>query len=120
MKMIIGTALCLAVAVAGSAYAKGDKACEFKDAAKIQEHLQTHVTYPAKGKDIKEACKKEMPNEFAKSEKACITKRLKNNTEYKSAEEVMKALGVDASGMKATSPVMPDSHQHDTTPAPTR
>lgn len=105
MKTIIGAALCLGVALAsGSAFAKGDKACEFSDVAKLKEHLTAHVTYPAKGKAIKEACKKEMPNEFAKSEKACITKRLKNNTEYKDAEEVMRALGVNAPATTAPAP----------------
>lgn len=96
MKTIIGAGLCLGVALAsGSAFAKGDKACEFTDQAKLREHLTMHVTYPAKGKEIKEACKKEMPNEFAKSEKSCIKKKLKNNTEYKDADEVMRALGVE-------------------------
>lgn len=94
MKTMIGAVLGLLLA-SGGAFAKGDKACEFKDHAKLKEHLQTHVTYPAKGKAIKEACKKEMPDEFAKSEKACITKKLKNNTEYKNADEVMRALGVE-------------------------
>ncbi len=93
MKTVIGAALCIAFA-AGTAFAK-DKACTFSDTAKLQEHLQTHVKYPAKGKAIKEACKKEMPDEFAKSEKACIGKKLKNNVEYKDADEVMKALGMD-------------------------
>lgn len=119
MKIIIGAALVLAALATVNAFAKGDRACEFKDMAKLQEHLQTHVTYPAKGKDIKEACKKEMPNEFAKSEKACIVKKLKNNTEYKTAEDVMTALGVDASGAKSSHGThMPDNQE--TAPAPTR
>lgn len=96
MKKTIGTALCLGLlAASGSAFAKGGKACVFADTAKLKQHLETHVTYPAKGKAIKEACKKEMPDEFAKSEKACIAKKLKNNVEYKDAGEVMKALGVE-------------------------
>jgi len=94
MKIIIGA--CLGIVLASGAFAKGDKACEFKDAAKLKEHLTAHVTYPAKGKDIKKACEKEMPDEFAKSEKTCIKKKLKNNTEYKDADEVMRALGVEA------------------------
>lgn len=93
MKTMIGAVLGLLLA-SGGAFAKGNKACEFKDAEKLKEHLQTHVTYPAKGKDIKEACRKEMPDEFAKAEKACIARKLKNNAEYKNAEEVMEALGV--------------------------
>ncbi len=64
------------------------------DAAKLKEHLEKHVTYPAKGKDIKEACKKEMPDEFTAQERSCVDSKLKSDTEYKNAADVMKALGV--------------------------
>ncbi|MBI2790218.1 MAG: hypothetical protein HYX59_16230 [Elusimicrobia bacterium] len=108
MKTMIGSMLCLGLlAAAGSASAKDDKACSFKDAAKLKQHLEMHVTYPAKGKAIKEACKKEMPDEFAKSEKACIAKKLKSNAEYKDAGEVMKALGVE----EHSAPAMPEKAQ---------
>jgi Skp family chaperone for outer membrane proteins len=101
MKKTIGTAMCLGLLLASaSAFAKG-KACAFSDTAKLKEHLEKHVTYPAKGKDIKAACKKEMPNEFPKSEHACIEKKLKNNVEYKDSGEVMKALGVEATAAPA-------------------
>ncbi|MCM2303654.1 MAG: hypothetical protein NDJ72_03065 [Elusimicrobia bacterium] len=104
MKTTIGAVLCLGLlAASGSAFAKGDKACVFSDTAKLKQHLEMHVTYPAKGKAIKEACKKEMPDEFAKPEKACINKKLKNNVEYKDSSEVMKALGVET----APAPAMP-------------
>lgn len=97
MKTMIGAALCLGLlAASGDAFAKGGKACSFSDPVKLQEHLEKHVSYPASGKAIKAACKKEMPNEFPKSEHACIEKKLKNNVEYKDANEVMKALGVEA------------------------
>lgn len=103
MKTMIGAMMGLGLlAASATAFAKGDKACVFTDAAKLKQHLEMHVTYPAKGKDIKEACKKEMPDEFAKSEKACINRRLKNNVEYKDAREVMKALGVEAYSAPAT------------------
>ncbi|MBI2385064.1 MAG: hypothetical protein HYV14_03510 [Elusimicrobia bacterium] len=104
MKTMIGSMLVLGLlAAAGSASAKEDKACVFSDTVKLKQHLEMHVTYPAKGKAIKEACKKEMPDEFPKSEKACINKKLKNNVEYKDADEVMKALGVET----APAPTMP-------------
>lgn len=102
MKTMIGAGLCLALlAASGSAFAKGGKACVFTDAAKLQKHLEMHVTYPAKGKAIKEACRKEMPDEFAKSEKACIAKKLKDNVTYKDSSEVMKELGVEAAPARA-------------------
>lgn len=97
MKTMIGSALCLGLLLAsGSVYAaKAPKACAVSDVAKLKEHFEKHVTYPAKGKAIKAACKKEMPGEFPKSEHACIDKKLKNGVEYKSAEEVYKALGIE-------------------------
>jgi hypothetical protein len=61
---------------------------------KLKEHLKTHVTYPASGKAVKETCKKEMPDEFTTDERACAEKKLADGTEYKSADEVLKALGV--------------------------
>jgi len=108
MKTMIGSMLCLGLlaAVVGAS-AKDDKACSFSDTLKLKQHLEMHVTYPAKGKAIKEACKKEMPDEFAKSEKACISRKLKNNVEYKDAGEVMKALGVEA----YSAPAMPEQAQ---------
>ncbi len=98
MKTMIASALCLGLLLAsGRAFAAkpSAKACAVSDVAKLKEHLEKHVTYPAKGKTIKEACKKEMPDEFPKSEKTCIAKKLKNSVEYKSADEVLKALGVE-------------------------
>ncbi len=81
------------LAFASAAFAKG--ACKFSDAAKLKEHVSNHITYPAKGKDIKMACKKEMPDEFTKAERACAESKIKDKTEYKNADEVLKALGVE-------------------------
>ena len=39
---------------------------EWGDTAALKEHLESHVKYPATGKVIKESCKVEMPDEFAK------------------------------------------------------
>lgn len=102
MKIQIGSALCLGLLLSsGSAFAaKPGKACAISDVAKLKEHFEKHVTYPAKGKAIKEACKKELPDEFPKSEKSCIAKKLKNNVEYKDAAEVLQAIGVEAAPMQ--------------------
>lgn len=94
MKRSVVAALLAVGLVLASAGAFADKACKFSDPAKLKEHIEKHITYPAKGKDIKEACKKEIPDEFTKAERACVAKKLKDGTEYKSADEVMKALGV--------------------------
>jgi len=83
---------CLLLAAAANAADKG--ACKFSDVDKLKEHLEKHVHYPAKGKDIKEACKKEMPDEFTAQERSCVDSKLKSDTEYKNAGDVMKALGV--------------------------
>jgi hypothetical protein len=79
--------------VSANALADGN-ACKFSDVAKLKEHLEKHVSYPASGKAIKAACLKEMPDEFTPAERACSGKRLKDATEYKSAGDVEKALGV--------------------------
>ena len=34
----------------------------------MKEHLDSHVKFPATGKVIKESCKVEMPDEFAKQQ----------------------------------------------------
>ena len=73
---------------------KAGKGCTFSDMNKVNEHLEKHVTYPMKGKDIKVLCQKEMPDEFTKTERACVTKKLKDDQEYKSADEVRQALGL--------------------------
>ena len=94
--ILLGAALSLGLAIAsGDALAKGAAtACKFSDAKKLSEHLDKHISYPAKGKDIKAACQKELPDEFTKAERACVTTKLKDDQEYKSAEDVRKALGV--------------------------
>jgi len=76
-----------------TAFADGGS-CKYSDVAKLKDHLEKHISYPATGKAIKAACLKEAPDEFTPSERACCNKRLKDGTEYKSASEVEKALGV--------------------------
>jgi len=99
MKMSVAWAvLCLSfMAASGWAFAAktAAKSCQFSDVAKLKSHVEKHISYPAKGKAIKQACKKEMPDEFSKAERACVEKKLKNNVEYKSSADVLKALGVE-------------------------
>jgi hypothetical protein len=75
------------------AFAEGG-ACKFSNIDNLNKHLTAHVTYPVKGKDLKEACRKEMPDEFSKDERACIDSKIKDNAEYKTSKDVLAALGV--------------------------
>ena len=97
-KSVVSVVLCLGFIAAGGWVfaAKTDaKSCQFSDVGKLKEHVGKHISYPAKGKAIKQACKKEMPDEFTKAERACVEKKIKNNVEYKSSADVLKALGVE-------------------------
>ena len=69
---------------------------EFKwgDTTALKEHLDNHVKFPATGKVIKESCKKEMPDEFAKQQRAYLDSKLKDDTTYKNAGEVLAALNL--------------------------
>ena len=67
---------------------------EWGDTAALKEHLESHVKYPATGKAIKESCKVEMPDEFAKQQRAYLDSKLKDDTTYKNAEEVLAALNL--------------------------
>ena len=60
----------------------------------MKQHATEHIKYPAKGKDIKQTCKMEWPDEFSKEEWACIDASVKDDQEYKSAGEMLQALGV--------------------------
>ena len=81
-------------AVSSLALAKGTKSCKWSDETKLRDHVATHVTYPATGKAIKETCKKEMPEEFSKSERKCFEGKINNKKEYKNPDEVLAALGL--------------------------
>ena len=94
-KLIVASMVAAGFALAsGAAMAKTGAGCKFADAKTLNEHLETHIKYPASGKDIKAACVKELPDEFTSKERGCITKKLKDDTTYKSADEVRTALGV--------------------------
>ena len=67
---------------------------EWGDTAALKEHLESHVKYPATGKAIKESCKVEMPDEFAKQQRAYLDSKLKDDTTFKNAGEVLAALNL--------------------------
>jgi len=69
--------------------------CTFASVERVKTHASQHIKYPAKGKDIKAVCKKEWPDEFSKEEWACIDASVKDDKDYKSAAEVLKALGTE-------------------------
>lgn len=75
------------------ANAKG-QACPFKEESKLRTHLAEHVTYPSTGKQVKETCKKEMPDEFSKEERQCVEKTLSDKKTYRSSKEVLADLGL--------------------------
>ena len=65
---------------------------EWGDTTALKEHLDSHVKFPATGKVIKESCKVEMPDEFAKQQRAYLDSKLKDDTTYKNPGEVLAAL----------------------------
>src|SRR5262249_2551079 len=94
-KSIVLALLGLTLASVGAFADKaGDEACKFSDMNKVNAHLDKHVTYPMKGKEIKAQCQKEMPDEFTKEERACVARKLKDDQEYKNADAVRRALGL--------------------------
>jgi Na+-translocating ferredoxin:NAD+ oxidoreductase RnfG subunit len=73
-------------------YAKAE--FEWGDTAALKEHLDNHVKFPATGKVIKESCKQEMPDEFAKEQRAYMDSKLKDDTTYKNPGEVLAGLNL--------------------------
>ena len=67
---------------------------EWGDTTALKEHLDSHVKFPATGKAIKESCKVEMPDEFAKEQRAYLDSKLKDDTTYKNPGEVLAALNL--------------------------
>ena len=65
---------------------------EWGDTTALKEHLDNHVKFPATGKAIKESCKVEMPDEFAKQQRAYLDSKLKDATTYQNPGEVLSAL----------------------------
>lgn len=90
MKRILVASLGAVLLLSGSAFAN-KAACKWTNPDKAKDHVKNHITYPATGKQVKESCKKEMPDEFTASERACVNK-LPDKAEYKTPEDVMKAV----------------------------
>ena len=95
MKKLIAVAL---LALTSFAYAE-DKPmtagkCTFANAERLKAHTSEHMKFPAKGKAVKAACKKEWPDEFSAAEWACIEASIKDDATFKSQAEVLSALGV--------------------------
>ena len=67
---------------------------EWGDTTALKEHLESHVKFPATGKVIKESCKVEMPDEFAKEQRAYLDAKLKDDTTYQNPAEVLLALNL--------------------------
>jgi hypothetical protein len=67
---------------------------EWGDTTALKAHLDNHVKFPATGKVIKESCKVEMPDEFAKQQRAYLDSKLKDDTMYKNPGEVLAALNL--------------------------
>ena len=70
---------------------------EWGDTAALNEHLNSHVKFPATRKGIKDSCKEEMPDEFSKEQRAYLDSKLKDDTTYKNPEEVLSALNLKQS-----------------------
>jgi hypothetical protein len=85
-------ALALTTSIAGADMKPGH--CTFSDVTRVKQHATEHIKYPAKGKDIKLACKKEWPDEFSKAEWACIDASVKDDKDYASGGELLAAFGV--------------------------
>ncbi|HKA90548.1 MAG TPA: hypothetical protein VKE22_22955 [Haliangiales bacterium] len=90
--LVLGLVLAAAPAFAGEKMKPGK--CTFSNVERVKAHAGEHVKYPAKGKAIKDTCKKEWPDEFTKDEWACIDASIKEDKEYKSSAELLDALGV--------------------------
>jgi hypothetical protein len=86
--------LCLVMGFLATPALAGGGACTYSDLGKLKEHLEKHVKYPASGKVVKQTCRAEMPDEFTADELKCSDAKLSDSKTYKSAAEVMKALGV--------------------------
>ena len=96
MKMRILVSLVVALFAVGFSGLSVSYAAEFEwgDTTALKEHLDSHVKFPATGKVIKESCKVEMPDEFAKQQRAYLDSKLKDDTTYKNPAEVLAALNL--------------------------
>jgi hypothetical protein len=68
-----------------------------KDMKNAIDHMRTHQTYPATSEELIQTCNE--LGDFSADDKKWFADHLPKGT-YNSAEEVMKALGVDEKNMK--------------------
>jgi hypothetical protein len=96
MKTRMVASLIAALFVVGISGLSVSYAAEFEwgDTAALKEHLETHVKFPATGKAIKESCKKELPDEFAKQQRAYLESNLGDDTTYEDPAAVLAALNL--------------------------
>jgi hypothetical protein len=92
-RILLSLITMFAVSLSGLSVSYAD---EFKwgDTTGLKDHLDNHVKFPATGKAIKESCKQEMPDEFAKQQRAYLDSKLKDDTVYKNTQEVLSAMNL--------------------------
>ena len=92
-RILVGLIAMFAVSLSGLSVSYAD---EFKwgDTTGLKEHLDNHVKFPATGKVIKESCRKELPDEFAKQQYSYLDSTLKDDTVYKNPAEVLSAMNL--------------------------
>jgi hypothetical protein len=92
-RILVGLIAMFAVSLSGLSVSYAD---EFKwgDTTVLKTHLTDHVKFPATGKDIKESCKQEMPDEFTKEQRAYFDAKIKDDKTYNSAAEVLSAMNL--------------------------
>ena len=95
MRRFAALFLMLSISTAFAADKMKPGKCTFANVERVKSHAAQHIKYPAKGKDVKVACKKEWPDEFSKEEWACIDASIADDKEYKSCAELLKAIGME-------------------------
>lgn len=93
MKSLIQVSAVACLLVSGLAFA-GGKGCKWSDPEKAKAHITTHITFPTTGKEVKSACKAEMPDEFPKSERACFEAAIKDDAKFANADELKALVGL--------------------------
>jgi hypothetical protein len=92
-RILVGLVAMFAISLSGLSVSYAD---EFKwgDTTVLKTHLTDHVKFPATGKDIKESCKQEMPDEFTKEQRAYFDAKIKDDKTYNSAAEVLSVMNL--------------------------
>ena len=92
-RIIVGLIVMFAVSLSGLSVSYAD---EFKwgDTTALKTHLNDHVKFPATGKEIKESCKQEMPDEFTKEQRSYFDAKIEDGKTYNSPAEVLSAMNL--------------------------